>query len=123
MDTLEEAERLQKERWENRVQAVLELRDNQNAVRAKAATDAEKRANKIAATAKELEEQKAGLLAKGINPYAEFRQKEISAQDAALEKKLKDAVEKNKADLAVRLIREEDLRRQRDEAEAIEKVI
>ncbi|CAM9260061.1 unnamed protein product, partial [Ectocarpus fasciculatus] len=121
MDTLEEAERLQKERWENRVQAVLELRDNQNAVRAKAATDAEKRANKIAATAKELEEQKAGLLAKGINPYAEFRQKEISAQDAALEKKLKDAVEKNKADLAVRLIREEDLRRQRDEAEAIEK--
>lgn len=121
MDTLNEAERLKKEKWEHRVEAVLELRDNQNAVRAKAATDAEKRANKLAAAAKELEDQKAGLLARGLNPYAEFRRREIDAQDDALEKRLKDAVELNKADLAVRLIREEDQRRKRDEAEAIEK--
>ena len=122
IETIEAAEELRNERWQHRVQAVLELRDNQNAVRAKAATESERKTSKILATQRQLEEEKAGLLGRGINPYAEFRQREISAQDAATEKNLKDAVKQNKADLAVRLIREGDEDRRRDEEAVIHKV-
>jgi hypothetical protein len=122
LETVKEAEDLQKVRWDHRVQAVLELRENQNAVRAKAATDAERKISKLNATAKQLEEEKSGLLARGLNPYEEFRRREIDAADIALEKKLKDAVEVNKSDLAVRLIREDDTERRRVEKELIHKV-
>jgi hypothetical protein len=122
LDTIAEAEKVQKDKWEHRVQTILEFRDNQNAVRAKAATDSERKANKIRQRQEQLENEKSSMLAKGLNPYAEFRRQDIEAEDEAAEHRLKSAVERKKVDLAVQLIREEREDVEKDQAETINKV-
>ena len=124
--TREVVERLEKydaDEWQERAEAVLELRTNQVAVRAKAATQSDKYTRKKKKQQKELEEQKDAMLAKGLNPYAEFRRVDIEEADALKEKRLKDAVEKNKAELSERLIKEEGSMRKIEMAERREKVI
>lgn len=123
--TREVVERLEKydaEEWEDRAEAVLELRTNQVAVRAKAATQSDKYTRKVKKQQKELEQQKEAMLAKGLNPYAEFRRREIDAADALKERRLLEAVEKNKAGLSERLIKEESAMRKAERAERKEKV-
>ena len=124
--TREVVERLEKydaDEWQERAESVLELRTNQVAVRAKAATQSDKYTRKKKKQQKELEEQKDAMLAKGLNPYAEFRRVDIEEADALKEKRLKDAVEKNKAELSERLIKEEGSMRKIEMAERREKVI
>jgi hypothetical protein len=123
--TREVVERLQKydaDEWDDRAEAVLELRTNQVAVRAKAATQSDKYNRQIKKQKKELEEQKEAMLAKGLNPYAEFRRREINEADALKEKQLKEAVERNKAGLSERLIKEEGATRKIEMAMRKEKV-
>ena len=62
------------------------------------------------------------MLAKGLNPYAEFRRREIDEADALKEKQLKEAVEKNKSALSERLIKEEGSMRKLEMADRKEKV-
>jgi len=101
----------------DRLEAVLELKANQNAARAEVATQAEKHARKVKAAQDQLEREKAAMLAKGLNPYVEFRKKEFAAEAKAREKRMKDAVEQNKSHLAERLIKEEEDRRVEEAAE------
>ena len=82
---------------QDRVEAVLELKANQAAVRAEVATLAEKHNKKIAAAKQKLEDEKEALLAKGLNPYVEFRKKDVEEEAERREKRMRDAVEKNKA--------------------------
>ena len=81
---------------QDRVEAVLELKANQAAVRAEIATLAEKHVKKVAAAKQKLEDEKDALLAKGLNPYVEFRKKDLAEEAQRREKKMRDAVEKNK---------------------------
>jgi hypothetical protein len=123
--TREAVERLEKydaDEWEDRADAVLELRTNQVAVRAKAATQSDKYIRKKKKQQKELEEQKEAMLAKGLNPYAEFRRREIEEADALKKQQLHEAVEKNKSALSERLIKEEGAMRKYEMAERKEKV-
>jgi len=101
----------------DRLEAVLELKANQNAARAEVATQAEKNRLKAKAAQDELEREKASMLAKGLNPYTEFRKKEFAAEAASRERRMKQAVEQNKAQLAERLIKEEEGRRVEEAAE------
>lgn len=101
-------------RLAERTEVVLELKTNVNAVRAEVATQAAKHVRKVEAAKKQLEDEKASYLAKGLNPYVEFRRREFEAQDKAREKNMKTAVDQNKADLAERLIKEEEDRRRED---------
>lgn len=101
----------------DRLEAILELKTNQNAARAEVATQAEKHVRKLKAGQDQLEREKAAMLAKGLNPYTEFRKKEFAAEAKSREKKMKDAVEHNKALLAERLIKEEESRRVEEAAE------
>lgn len=122
LDTIAEAEQVQKDKWEHRVQTILEFRDNQNAVRAKAATDSERKANKLRQRQEQLENEKASMMAKGLNPYAEFRRQDIEAEDEAAERRLKSAIDRKKVDLAVQLIQEEREDVEKDQIETINKV-
>jgi hypothetical protein len=56
----------------------------------------------------ELDRQKEAMLAKGLNPYTEFRKRDFEEADVRLEKSLKDAVAQNKVSLAERLLKEEE---------------
>lgn len=81
---------------QDRVEAVMELKTNQAAVRAEVATLADKHNKKIAAAKQKLEDEKEALLSKGLNPYVEFRKKEMEEEADKREKKMRDAVERNK---------------------------
>lgn len=99
-----------------RTEAVLELKANIDAVRADVATQAEKHNRKVAKAKKQLEDEKESMLAQGLNPYVEFRKKELEAEAQAREKKLRAAVEKNKADLAAQLVKEQKFLDKQDKA-------
>lgn len=101
----------------DRLEAVLELKANQSNARAVAASQSEKKARKAEAARQQLEKEKASMLAKGLNPYTEFRKKEFAAEGRAREQRMKEAVEQNKAALAERLIKEEESNRTKEAAE------
>ncbi len=61
-----------------------------------------------------LNNEKDGMLSKGLNPYVEFRKRKFDAQAKNLEKKMLQAVDHNKARLAVTLIEEESIARQEE---------
>lgn len=94
------------QRLANRVEAVLELKTNVDAVRAEVATLADKHVRKVERAKKQLADEKESLLAQGLNPYVEFRKKEIEEEAAAREKRMKTAVERNKANLAAQMEKE-----------------
>eukprot|EP00597_Dinobryon_sp_UTEXLB2267_P012124 CAMPEP_0170113434 /NCGR_PEP_ID=MMETSP0020_2-20130122/9888_1 /TAXON_ID=98059 /ORGANISM="Dinobryon sp., Strain UTEXLB2267" /LENGTH=1783 /DNA_ID=CAMNT_0010339793 /DNA_START=13 /DNA_END=5360 /DNA_ORIENTATION=- len=102
---------------QDRTEAVLELKTNQNAVRAEVASLADKHVKKVLAAKQKLEDEKDAMLAKGLNPYVEFRKKEVEDEAERREKRLRDAVEKNKEELAIRLKKEEQFFDKQQQAE------
>ena len=96
----------EEEEMQHRVEAVYQLKQSQTAVNAELAGIASKHRTKVAAAAKRLEDDKEELLAKGMNPYIEFRKKELDNEARSREQRLKNAVERNKVELKERLERE-----------------
>jgi len=94
-----------------RTEVALQLKTSLDAVKVELVSSAAKYQKKVAAAQKELEDEKDSYLAKGLNPYVEFRRRDLDAEAAARELKMKNAVEENKAALAERLIKEEEDRR------------
>jgi hypothetical protein len=117
-----ELENIKQDIHKNRTDAVLELRTNQVNVRSKAASQSEKHNQKEKKKWDQLNKAKDAMLAKGMNPYTEFRRKEIEEMDRKKEENLRDSVELNKSLLAERLIREEDIQRKAEIIERREKV-
>jgi hypothetical protein len=121
-EMVKQLEEYEQEQWNDRTEAVLELRTNQNHIRSKAATQSAKYQQTIAKKKKDLENEKQEMLSKGLNPYEEFRRRELTEEAKKQEKKLKNAVNVNKAILAERLIREEEIQRKAETNERREKV-
>ena len=91
----------------DRREAVLQLMADTNKAKMAAAKSSDNVRRKAEAATKQLEDEKEALLAKGINPYVEFRTREFREADQAKDKQLKDLVVMNKQKLANRLIIEE----------------
>jgi hypothetical protein len=121
-EMVKQLEDYEQEQWNDRTEAVLELRTNQNHIRAKAATQSSKYQQTLTQKQQQLEDEKQEMLAKGLNPYEEFRRRELSDDAKRQEKKLKNAVNVNKAILAERLIREEEIQRKVETKERRDKV-
>lgn len=110
LETLEATNKIQEMKEKlllDRIDAVLELKDNQDAVRAQVTTKAAKYVSRIENEQKKLEEEKAGMIAAGLNPYAVFRKRAVDAEVAAKEARLKSMMEKNKEEIMMRLAEEE----------------
>ena len=105
----------------DRADAVLELKANQNAVRDKMVTMAVKHKKKVEAAKKQLEDEKEAILSRGLNPYIEFRRKEIDEEADRQEKKLREAVEQNKKELAERMKKEEKFFEKQAKTKRVEK--
>lgn len=102
---------------EGRFKAVYELKNNTSLVNAELAGLAAKHNNKIHAAQQRLEDEKEALMSKGLNPYVEFRKKELSTEAQNREHRMKEAVESNKRDLADRLEREAHFTAKQERAE------
>eukprot|EP01041_Mallomonas_annulata_P010120 gene10120-21089_t len=100
---------MKEEEISNRIESILELKTNQDAVRVQVAAQAAKYIRKVQLAKQKLEDEKSEMLAEGLNPYAEFRKRELDAAANATERRLKKAVEDNKADVAARMLKEEEL--------------
>lgn len=96
----------EEEKLNERFRAVYELKTNTNLVNAELAGLAAKHRNKIVDSQQRLEDEKEALLSKGLNPYVEFRKKELASEARNREKRMKEAVEINKRELAQRLEKE-----------------
>lgn len=105
----------------DRADAVLELKANQNSVRDLMVTNADRQRRKAEAAKKRLEDEKDALLARGLNPYIEFRRKEIDEEAERREKKMREAVEQNKKELAERLRKEEQFFEKQGQIKRVEK--
>jgi len=92
---------------QDRTDAVLELKANTDAARAEVASLAEKHVRKIQKAKKQLEDEKESLLEQGLNPYVEFRKKELEEDARRREAKLKSSVELNKSNLAQQMTKEQ----------------
>jgi hypothetical protein len=92
---------------DDRQEAVLELKTNTDIARNLAAKQSDKKVQKALKIARQLENEKEGMISRGMNPYVEFRQREFDAEAKATEKRMKDAVVENKVRLGNRLINEE----------------
>lgn len=101
---------------QNRTDAVLELKANTDAARADVAALAEKHVRKVQKAKKQLEDEKESLLTQGLNPYVEFRKKELDEDARRRESKLKSAVEQNKVNLAAQLAEEKKVVDKQDKA-------
>ena len=99
---------------EDRTEQVLELKANTDAVNMELKGAASKYRTKVKLAQEELEREKESMLAKGLNPYSEFRKREFDAEARHRKKALKQAVEENKANLAERMIKEEEDRRKEE---------
>lgn len=119
---VKQLEDFESEKWKDRTEAILELRTNQNHIRSTAATQSAKYQQKLKDKKQQLENEKQEMLSKGLNPYEEFRKREIQDETLKQEKKIKDSINVNKAALAERLIREEEAQRKIDINERREKV-
>lgn len=95
----------------NRIDAVLELKTNTGFAKNEIATQADKYVKKIQKAKQQLEDEKEAYLAKGLNPYVEFRSRELNHEAKTREKKMKDTVELNKIELSEKLAKEEEERR------------
>jgi hypothetical protein len=103
-----------------RTRAVLELKNNISVVKAELVTQSDRKQRKIREAKQQLEDEKESMLSKGLNPYAEFRRKELNAEATKLETKMKQDVEQNKKDLERRMEKEEATRQKEDAKKLIE---
>jgi hypothetical protein len=104
----------------DRTRAILELKDNISLVRSELVTQSDRKQRKISEARQQLENEKESLLSKGLNPYAEFRRKELNAEASKLEAKLKQDVDHNKKDLERRMEKEEATRHKEDSRKLID---
>lgn len=104
---VEEIQMVEDIEQKKREKAVLGLKHSIDKSRLQAAKDSDKHRKKIEKAKKELEDEKEILLAKGKNPYVEFRKREFAAEAREKETKLRQAVHNNKQALAEALVREE----------------
>jgi hypothetical protein len=109
------------ERLNERFKAVIQLKTSTNLVNAELAGLAAKHNNKVAAAKKRLEDEKDNMLSKGLNPYVEFRKEELAAEARNREKRMRDAVEKNKRELAERMAKEEEFLKNQERAAQLSK--
>ena len=102
-----EIEATEQEHQSKRLEAVMQTKADTDHARLKAARDSDKHNKKIAAAKQQLEDEKEVLLAKGKNPYTEFRRREFKDDAVKEERQMREAVRMNKASLGESLIREE----------------
>jgi hypothetical protein len=95
----------------NRIDAVLELKTNTGFAKDEVAVQADKHVKKVQRAKQKLDDEKDAYLAKGLNPYVEFRSRELNHEAKIREKKIKDTVELNKIELSEKLSKEEEERR------------
>ena len=98
------------EHHQRRTEAVTSLKEHSDLARAEVIISADKNVRKQKAALKKLEEDKDSMLAKGLNPYAEFRK--IASEEEAENKlrKLHNDIKQSKAHLAVTMTKEEIIR-------------
>ena len=102
---------MKEKRLLDRIDAVLELKTNQDAIAAQVASQAAKYRRRKQEAQRELEDEKEGMISQGLNPYAEVRRRAFEEEARIREERMKRAVEKNKVELASKLVKEEDLSR------------
>ena len=115
---IEEMDELEKAHQADRLEAVLQTKADTDMARIKAAKDSDQHQKKLARAAQELEDEKEILLAKGKNPYTEFRRREFKSDAAKQERNMRESVRMNKAKLGESLIVEERGRFREEAAEA-----
>ena len=115
---IEEMDELEKAHQADRLEAVLQTKADTDMARMKAAKDSDQHQKKLARAAQELEDEKEILLAKGKNPYTEFRRREFKSDAAKQERNMRESVRMNKAKLGESLIVEERGRFREEAAEA-----
>lgn len=104
----------QKEVFENKTNAILELKLNTNNVFNDISQLADKYRNKIKKNKEKLENEKDTMISKGLNPYEEFRRREFELEGIKREQKLLNIVEENKATLSETLLKEESIARKQE---------
>ena len=98
------------EHHQRRTEAVMSLKEHSDLARAEVIISADKNVRKQKAAMKKLEEDKDSMLAKGLNPYVEFRQKALDEEAENKLRKLKNDIKQSKAHLAVTMTKEEIIR-------------
>ncbi len=106
-ETISQIMEQEKAHQADREDAVLELKTNTDNARLLAAKQSDKKVSKALKIAMQLENEKEGMISRGINPYVEFRKRQFDAEAKATEKRMKEAVVRNKVRLGNRLIDEE----------------
>eukprot|EP00605_Chrysophyceae_sp_TOSAG23-4_P001913 GSChrysophyteH1.ASY1.ANO1.2111.1 assembled CDS len=106
-ETISQIMEQEKAHQADREDAVLELKTNTDNARLLAAKQSDKKVSKALKIAMQLENEKEGMISRGINPYVEFRKRQFDAEAKATEKRMKEAVVQNKVRLGNRLIDEE----------------
>lgn len=112
---------MKNELLEKRTEQVLQLKADMDFVAAEVGASASKHRSAVKAASDKLEAEKETMLAKGLNPYAEFRRKDFDADAQRREKALKEKLNTNKTTLAERLIKENEDRRKEEALERREK--
>jgi len=106
---------------EERTEQVLQLKADMDFVAAGVANAATKHRTAVKAANDQLEAEKETMLAKGLNPYAEFRRKEFDQDARRRERTMKETVNTNKASLAEQMIKENEDRRKEEALERKER--
>lgn len=104
---IEEIDEVEKAHQEKRLEAVLQTKADTDHARLKAARDSDKHVKKIQKAKQQLEDEKEILLAKGKNPYTEFRRREFKDDAVKEERRMRESVRMNKATLGESMIKEE----------------
>lgn len=99
---------------QERVEAVLELKENTAAVFDELRQAADKYRAKQQRKKEQLEQERDSMLARGLNPYVEFRKREFEAEGRSREQRMKQTVEGNKESLKKTLVKEDELQRKQD---------
>ena len=98
------------EHHQHRTEVVIALKEHSDLAHGEVIISADKNVRKKKAALKKLEEDKDSMLSRGLNPYAEFRKKEVDDEADAKLRKLKNDVKSSKANLAVTMAKEEKIR-------------
>jgi len=99
---------------DDRTSALLELKANTAVVFDELAQDADKYRSKVKRNKEKLEGEKDTMIAKGLNPYVEFRRRQFAGEGRAREQRMLDTVEGNKSALSETLIKEEEVARKEE---------
>lgn len=113
-ETVNKLAEYQKSVHDDRTNAILELKSNTAVVFNELAQDADKYRSKVKRNKEKLEGEKDTMIAKGLNPYVEFRRRQFAGEGKAREARMLDQVESNKSALSETLIKEEEIARKEE---------